>query len=52
MFSSRLTHAGPRFCYMGGDRTGRWQAWYAEAIPKADRLYDEYLEELRREGLI
>jgi hypothetical protein len=36
----------------GGDKTGRWQAWYAEAIPKADRLYDEYLEELRREGLI
>ena len=35
-----------------GDKTGRWQPWYAEAIPRADRLYDEYLEELRREGLI
>jgi hypothetical protein len=35
---------------IGGDKTGRWQRWYEEAIPVADRLYDEYLEELRREG--
>jgi hypothetical protein len=37
---------------LGGDKTGRWQAWYNEAIPIADRLYDEYLVELRREGLL
>ncbi len=26
--------------------------WYDEFVPVADRLYDEYLEELQREGLI
>src|SRR5687767_3700156 len=28
---------------LGGDKTNRWQAWYREAIPVADRLYDEHL---------
>ncbi len=37
---------------MGGDKTGRWQAWYAEVIPIADDLYDEHLETLRKEGLL
>jgi hypothetical protein len=35
---------------LGGDKTNRWQEWYQEAIPKADELYDEYIETLRREG--
>lgn len=35
---------------LGGDKTNQWQVWYQEAIPKADDLYDEYIEELRREG--
>lgn len=37
---------------LGGDKTGNWEAWYRQAIPEADRLYAEYLEELQREGLI
>jgi hypothetical protein len=37
---------------VGGDKTGNWDAWYREAVPDADRIYGEYLEELRREGLI
>ncbi len=37
---------------LGGDKSGQWQEWYDEAIPVADRLYEEYLDELRREGLI
>lgn len=37
---------------IGGDKTGRWQAWYREMIPIADDLYDTHLETLRREGLI
>ncbi len=37
---------------IGGDKTNRWEAWYRESIPIADRLYDEHLETLRREGLI
>lgn len=37
---------------LGGNKTGRWQEWYRMAIPEADRLYEEYLEELHTEGLI
>ena len=37
---------------IGGDKRGAWKAWYREAIPLADELYDEYLAELCREGLI
>ena len=34
----------------GGDKSGRWNEWYVEAVPVADDLYDEYLEELRQEA--
>ena len=37
---------------IGGDKSGRWREWYREMIPVADRLYDEYLSELEREGLL
>ena len=37
---------------VGGDKSGAWQAWYDVAVPLADDLYDEYLAELRAEGLI
>ena len=36
---------------VGGDKTGD-DRFYETFIPVADRLYDEYLAELRREGLI
>lgn len=36
---------------IGGDKTGN-DRFYHEFVPIADRLYDEYIEELRREGLI
>ncbi len=36
---------------IGGDKTGN-DRFYEEYVPVADDLYDEYLEELRREGLI
>lgn len=36
---------------IGGDKTGN-DRFYEEFVPLADRLYDEYLIELRREGLI
>jgi hypothetical protein len=35
---------------VGGDKSGLWSEWYAEALPKADRLYDEHLASLRNEG--
>ncbi len=36
---------------IGGDKTGN-DRFYEDIVPKADLLYDEYLIELRREGLI
>jgi hypothetical protein len=36
---------------IGGDKTGN-DRFYEEMIPVADRLYDVYLEELKREGLL
>jgi hypothetical protein len=36
----------------GGDQTGRWESWYDEMIPIADRLYDEYLATVRRDGVL
>ncbi len=37
---------------VGGNKTGHWERWYREAIPLADALYDEYLQEIGKEGLI
>ena len=28
---------------IGGDKRGRWDRWYREAIPKADDLFDAWL---------
>jgi hypothetical protein len=34
---------------LGGNKTGRWNDWYSEAVPLADDLYDEHLRELEAE---
>lgn len=36
---------------IGGDKTGD-DRWYDTQVPVADRLYDQHLEQLRKEGLI
>lgn len=36
---------------IGGDKTGN-DRWYIEHVPIADTLYDEHLQELRREGYL
>ena len=36
---------------IGGNKTGR-ERWYEEFIPVADKLYDEHLLLLKKEGLI
>lgn len=36
---------------IGGDKTGN-DRFYEEFVPIADRLYDDYLVEIRKEGLI
>ena len=36
---------------IGGNKTGD-DRWYVTHVPIADRLYDEHLEQLRKEGLI
>lgn len=35
----------------GGDKSGLWSAWYAEAIPAADKLFEEHLQAIADEGL-
>ena len=37
---------------VGGDKTDRWQEWYDENVEWADVLYDNYLKELAKEGLL
>ena len=44
----------PRRCailLIGGDKTGD-DRWYVVHVPIADKLYDVYLDTLRKEGLI
>jgi hypothetical protein len=36
---------------IGGDKTGN-KRWYEEYVPIADRLYDEHIKQLKKEGLI
>ena len=36
---------------IGGDKTGQGR-WYEVYVPLADRLYDEHLAQLRKEGQI
>lgn len=30
---------------IGGDKTGHWNDWYQQAIPRAETLYEIYLKE-------
>jgi hypothetical protein len=48
MFDPRRT----AILLLGGDKRGDWNRWYRSAIPEADRLYEEHLTELRKEGLL
>ncbi|MFJ1457940.1 type II toxin-antitoxin system RelE/ParE family toxin [Nocardia sp. N2S4-5] len=34
---------------VGGDKTGQWNAWYEQAIPHAESLYEIYLKERAEE---
>jgi hypothetical protein len=36
---------------IAGDKTGQ-DRWYEENVPKADKLYDDHLATLEKEGLI
>ncbi len=37
---------------LGGDKSGQWAKWYATAIPQAEQLYEDYLDELKAQGLL
>jgi hypothetical protein len=37
---------------VGGNKAGDWKQWYRTAIPEAERLYEGYLGELKREGVL
>ncbi len=60
----RIQHAGEpyRILYMfdprraailllGGNKTGD-DRWYVQNVPRADALYDQHLETLRKDGLL
>lgn len=34
---------------IAGDKAGQWQRWYRQAIPRAEQLYEKYLQERRKE---
>ena len=36
---------------VGGDKTGE-DRWYEMNVPRAEKIYSEYLKDLKREGLI
>ncbi len=36
---------------LGGDKTGN-DRWYDENVPKADKLYDAHIQQLKRERKI
>lgn len=36
---------------IGGDKTGN-DRWYEKTVPVADALYDQHLQQLKKEGLI
>ena len=36
---------------LGGTKVGD-ERWYEVHVPKADDIYDRYIEELKREGVI
>ncbi len=37
---------------IGGNKEGDWSRWYRMAIPRADFLYEVYLDDIRAEGLM
>ena len=34
----------------GGSKARQWSNWYRTAIPAAERLYEQYLADLRAQG--
>ncbi|CAM3777613.1 type II toxin-antitoxin system RelE/ParE family toxin [Nocardiopsis gilva] len=34
---------------VAGDKAGNWRRWYREAVPRAERLYETYVVERRKE---
>jgi hypothetical protein len=38
-----------RILLVAGDKSGQWDKWYRDAIPRAEQLYDDYLAERRKE---
>jgi hypothetical protein len=34
---------------VAGDKSGQWNSWYRTAIPRAEKLYEEYIAERKKE---
>jgi hypothetical protein len=35
---------------VAGDKAGRWSSWYAENVPRAERRFAEWVDELEKGG--
>lgn len=33
---------------VAGDKSGRWETWYRQAVPLADERYDQHLETMKK----
>ena len=42
---SAVRKTGPSGLLVTGDKAGKWNRWYAEAMPRAEHLYEIYLKE-------
>ena len=44
-FNQVLSNLHGAILLVGGDKSGNWNRWYFTAIPRAERLYEEYASE-------
>jgi hypothetical protein len=36
---------------VGGNKAGNWRGWYDQAIPEAERAYDQYLRDMKKKNV-
>ncbi len=46
------TPVDKRSCWSGGSKSGNWVKWYTTAIPRAEKLYTDYITELEADSLL
>ena len=46
--AARLARAGMPIFFVAGDKAGNWKRWYKVNIPKADDLFDQHIENIKK----